>query len=98
MLTLAKRAAEMHAIVKDGTWGYRLGKLPYDLYGKTVLIIGFGRIGTRTATRCLAMGMQGLVYDPYKSAAEIPAAGRQGPPQLHAPLPRARFVQHPLSS
>src|SRR5258708_35351806 len=26
MLTLAKRAAEMHAIVKDGTWGYRLVK------------------------------------------------------------------------
>src|SRR5580693_3473557 len=49
MLTLAKRAAEMHAIVKDGTWGYRLSKLPYDLYGKTLLIVGFGRIGTRTA-------------------------------------------------
>src|SRR6202048_1391098 len=28
MLTLAKRAAEMHAIVKDGTWAARLGSLP----------------------------------------------------------------------
>src|SRR5467141_3630773 len=74
MLTLAKRAAEMHAIVKDGTWGYRLGKLPYDLYGKTVLIIGFGRIGTRTVKRCLAMEMNVLVYDPYKSDAEVKAA------------------------
>src|SRR5712671_5666771 len=92
MLTLAKRAAEMHAIVKDGTWGYRLGKLPYDLYGKTVLIIGFGRIGTRTATRCLAMEMQVLVYDPYKSAAEIAAAGCEAVPDLDAALPRADFV------
>src|SRR6202521_3710137 len=53
MLTLAKRAAEMHAIVKDGNWGHRLGKLPYDLFGKTVIIVGFGRIGPRTAQRCL---------------------------------------------
>src|SRR5207253_7195059 len=80
MLTLAKRAAEMHAIVKDGNWGYRLGKLPYDLYGKTVLIIGYGRIGTRTAKRCLAMEMQVLAYDPYRPAAEITAAGCESVP------------------
>src|SRR5712671_6554402 len=92
MLTLAKRATEMHAIVKDGTWGYRLGKLPYDLYGKTVLIIGFGRIGTRTAKRCLAMEMQVLVYDPYKPAAEIKAAGCESVADLDAALPQADFV------
>src|SRR6187399_1006497 len=74
MLTLAKRAVEMHSLVKDGNWASRLGMLPYDLYGKTVLIIGFGRIGTRTAKRCLAMEMNILVYDPYKSAAEVKAA------------------------
>jgi D-3-phosphoglycerate dehydrogenase / 2-oxoglutarate reductase len=92
MLTLAKRAAEMHAIVKDGTWGYRLSKLPYDLYGKTLLIVGFGRIGTRTAKRCLAMEMQVLVYDPYKPAAKIAAAGCEGVADLDAALPRADFV------
>ena len=92
MLTLAKRAAEMHAIVKDGNWGYRLGKLPYDLYGKTVLIIGYGRIGTRTAKRCLAMEMQVLVYDPYRPVAEITAAGCESVPDLDAALPRADFV------
>jgi D-3-phosphoglycerate dehydrogenase / 2-oxoglutarate reductase len=69
MLVLAKRAAEMHSIVKEGNWTHRLGKLPYDLFGKTVLIVGFGRIGTRTAKRCLAMEMNVLVYDPYKPAA-----------------------------
>src|ERR1700726_3718653 len=44
MLTLAKRAVEMHSIVKDWKWGHRQGMLPYDLFGKTVLIVGFGRI------------------------------------------------------
>jgi D-3-phosphoglycerate dehydrogenase len=92
MLTLAKRAVEMHCIVKDGKWGHRLGMLPYDLYGKTVLIIGFGRIGTRTAKRCLAMEMQVLVYDPYKTAADIAAAGCEVAADLDAALPRADFV------
>ncbi|WP_315774759.1 MULTISPECIES: hydroxyacid dehydrogenase [unclassified Bradyrhizobium] len=92
MLTLAKRANEMHAMVRDGTWGARLGVLPFDLYGKTVLIIGFGRIGTRTAKRCLAMEMQVLVYDPYKPAADITAAGCEPVTDLDAALPRADFV------
>jgi D-3-phosphoglycerate dehydrogenase len=92
MLTLAKRAVEMHSIVRDGKWGHRLGMLPYDLFGKTVLIVGFGRIGTRTAIRCLAMEMSVLVYDPYKSAAEIKAAGCEQVSDLDAALPRADFV------
>jgi D-3-phosphoglycerate dehydrogenase len=92
MLTLAKRAVEMHSIVKDGKWAHRLSMLPYDLFGKTVLIIGFGRIGTRTAKRCLAMEMNVLIYDPYKPAAEIKAAGCEPVNDLDAALPRADFV------
>jgi D-3-phosphoglycerate dehydrogenase / 2-oxoglutarate reductase len=82
----------MHALVKDGTWAGRLGRLPYDLYGKTVLIVGFGRIGTRTAKRCLAMEMQVLVYDPYKPAAEIVAAGCEAVADLDKALRHADFV------
>jgi D-3-phosphoglycerate dehydrogenase / 2-oxoglutarate reductase len=92
MLTLAKRAVEMHTLVKDGAWATRLGKLPYDLFGKNVLIVGFGRIGTRTAKRCLAMEMNVLVYDPYKSDAEIKAAGCEPVADLDGALPRADFV------
>jgi D-3-phosphoglycerate dehydrogenase / 2-oxoglutarate reductase len=57
-----------------------------------VLIVGFGRIGTRTAKRCLAMEMNVLVYDPYKSVEEIRAAGCQAVSDLDAALPRADFV------
>jgi D-3-phosphoglycerate dehydrogenase len=92
MLTLAKRAVEMQALVKDGKWHTRLGKLPYDLFGKTVLLVGFGRIGTRTAKRCLAMEMNALVYDPYKSSDEIKTAGCEPVSDLDAALPRADFV------
>ena len=92
MLMLAKRANEMHALVREGKWAARLGKLPYDLFGKTLLVVGFGRIGTRTARRCLAMEMNVLVYDPYKSAEEIKAAGCEAVGDLDAALPRADFV------
>jgi D-3-phosphoglycerate dehydrogenase len=92
MLTLAKRAVEMHSIVKDNKWAARLGMLPYDLFGKTVLIVGFGRIGTRTAKRCLAMEMNVLIYDPYKTAAEIKAAGCEPVTDLDAALAKADFV------
>ena len=92
MLTLAKRAQEMHGCVRDGKWADRLGMLPFDLYGKTVLIVGFGRIGSRTAKRCLAMEMNVQVYDPYKPAAEIKAAGCEPVTDLDAALPNADFV------
>ncbi len=92
MLTLAKRGVELHALVKGGQWSTRLGLLPFDLFGKTVLVVGFGRIGTRTGKRCLAMEMNVLVYDPYKSAAEIKAAGCEPVSDLDAALPRADFV------
>src|SRR6201994_684479 len=88
MLTLAKRAQEMHTMVKNGTWANRLGQLPFDLYGKTVLIVGFGRIGTRIAKRCQAMEMQVLIYDPYKPAEEIKAASCEPVASLNAALPR----------
>src|ERR1700749_60421 len=92
MLTLAKRAQGMHAMVKTGPGASRLVQLPFDLYGKTVLIVGFGRIGTRIAKRCQAMEMQVLIYEPYKGAAEIKAAGSEPVSDLDAALPRADFV------
>jgi D-3-phosphoglycerate dehydrogenase len=92
MLMLAKRANELHALVRDGQWSTRLGKLPYDLFGKTVLIIGFGRIGTRTARRCLAMDMNVVVYDPYQPADAIKGAGYEVAADLNVALSRADFV------
>jgi D-3-phosphoglycerate dehydrogenase len=92
MLTLAKRATEMHSLVRDNRWPDRLGMLPFDLFGKTILVVGFGRIGSRTAKRCLAMEMNVQIYDPYKSAAEIKAAGCEPVTDLDAALPRADFV------
>lgn len=92
MLALAKRAAELDALVKSGNWNKRLGAIPFDLLGKTALVVGCGRIGARLVKRLVAMEMNVLVYDPFKSAAEIEAVGAERVTDLNAALPRADFV------
>lgn len=92
MMALAKRAAELDTMVKSGQWNKRLGAIPFDLLGRTALVVGFGRIGTRLVKRLLAMEMNVLVYDPFKMAAEIEAAGAEAVTDFDAALPRADFV------
>lgn len=92
MLALAKRGAQLHAMVREGRWTERLQALPFDLFGKTVLVVGHGRIGSRTAKACLALGMTVLVCDPYVNAADIEAAGCAAVDDLDAALARADFV------
>lgn len=94
ILTLARKGPELSALVKEGRWKERLEprNVSTDLFGKTVLIVGFGRIGTRTAKRCQAMEMSVLVYDPYVKADAIKAAGCEPVATLDAALPRADFV------
>ena len=92
MFALAKRGAALHALVRENRWADRLKELPVDLFGKTVLVVGFGRIGTRLAKSCLALGMTVLVYDPYVDEAAIKAAGCIPAGELEAALERADFV------
>src|SRR5260370_1173580 len=63
-----------------------------DLASETWLSVGFGRLGTRAAKRCLAMEMNVLVYDPYVPADQVRAAGCEPVGDLDAALPRADFV------
>ena len=92
MLALAKRAAELDHLVKSGNWNTRLKAIPYDLLGKTALVIGFGRIGSRLVKRLVAMEMNVLVYDPFKSAAEVKVAGAELVADLDSGIARADFV------
>jgi len=92
MLTLAKRGAELDTLVRAGRWAERVTAMPVDLFGKTVLVVGFGRTGTRVAKRCLAMEMTVLVHDPYLPAEAMRAAGCEPVADLDAALPRADFV------
>src|SRR6266478_1496636 len=75
IMSLARRGAAMDRLVKEGRWQDRYKEMPVDLYGKTVLIVGFGKIGTRSAKRFAAMETHVLVYDPYTYSATIHGMG-----------------------
>jgi len=92
MYSLAKQVMAQDKLVRDNRWKDRWSAMPVDLAEKTLLIVGFGRIGTRTAKRCLAMDMPVLVYDPYVPAATIKAAGCEPVTDLDAVLPRVDVV------
>jgi D-3-phosphoglycerate dehydrogenase / 2-oxoglutarate reductase len=94
MLTLARKGPELSTLVKEGRWNQRLNPemITTDLFEKTALIVGFGRIGTRMAKRCQAMEMHVLVYDPYVPAEKIKAVGCEPVADLDAALPQADYV------
>src|ERR1044072_6982772 len=92
MYGLAKKAFSQAAGVRENRWQDRWKDVPIDLAGKTILIVGYGRIGTRTAKRCLAMEMTVLIYDPYVPVATIKAAGYEPAADLDAAVPRADIV------
>jgi D-3-phosphoglycerate dehydrogenase / 2-oxoglutarate reductase len=93
ILEFAKRGTALNAMVREHRWMNRLSEaLPLDLFRKTLLIVGFGRIGTRVAKASLALGMRVRVYDPYVQPAAIAAAGCEPENELDAALPQADFV------
>ncbi|MER3420910.1 MAG: hydroxyacid dehydrogenase [Chloroflexota bacterium] len=65
LLAVNRRLRELDAAVRAGHW--RGGDLPSigPLYGQTVGIVGYGRIGRAMAARCRALGMRVLAADPY---------------------------------
>ena len=84
--------AAMDRLVREGRWQDRYKEMPVDLYGKTVLIVGFGKIGTRAAKRYAAMEMNVLVYDPYTYSHTIHGLGYEPVQDLDAAVARADFI------
>jgi D-3-phosphoglycerate dehydrogenase / 2-oxoglutarate reductase len=91
-MSLARKGATMDTMVKEGRWHDRYKDMPVDLYGKTVLIIGFGKIGTRSAKRFAAMETNVLVYDPYMYSETIRGNGYEPVDDLDAAVARADFI------
>src|SRR5687768_6562770 len=67
MMSLARKIPAAHAHVKSGQW-QRNKYQGTQLAGKTLGVVGLGRIGRTVASRAIAMEMNVLGYDPYFTA------------------------------
>ncbi len=75
MLALAKQAFLYDRETRKGNWAVRFEQPAFDLAGRTVMVMGFGRIGRRLVNRLVAMEMNVLVHDPYVVQDGIRTAG-----------------------
>lgn len=67
MLALARHIPQAHQSMREGKWD-RKSYGGVELRGKTLGIVGFGRIGRAVAKRALAFEMTVIAYDPYMAA------------------------------
>lgn len=92
MLALAKRAVLYDREVRKGNWDIRYDAPAYDLAGKRVLILGYGRIGRRLVPMVKAMGMDVHVHDPYVIQDALVTAGVTPVEDWRAALPEMDFL------
>jgi D-3-phosphoglycerate dehydrogenase len=92
MYALAKRLPEFDRSVREGDYWRKMKLDAIDVAGRTVLIIGLGRIGSRLAKALNALGLECLGVDPAYTPAEIEAMGCEPVADFRTVLPRADFV------
>ncbi len=91
LVSAARKIPQADASVKAGKWD-RKSFQGVELNGKTLAVLGMGRIGTEVAKRALAFGMRVLAYDPYLSEARAKSLQVELVENLEDALPEADFV------
>jgi D-3-phosphoglycerate dehydrogenase / 2-oxoglutarate reductase len=64
LAALARHIPQAHAALKQGRWE-RSAHGGIELEGKTLGVLGFGRIGQQVARRAIGLGMRVVAYDPF---------------------------------
>ncbi len=98
LLALARHIPAADASMKAGHWD-RHQLIGTQLAGKTIGIIGLGRIGREVARRCAGFDMKVIGYDPFLAPERAAQYGIESVSKLEDLLPRCDFltVHVPLS-
>ncbi|MGA0408322.1 MAG: phosphoglycerate dehydrogenase, partial [Limisphaerales bacterium] len=72
LMSLARKIPQAHMSMAQGEWN-RKAFQGTELFGKSLGVLGLGRIGGEVAKRARAFGMSVLAYDPYLSPARAKA-------------------------
>ncbi|HEY9508268.1 MAG TPA: phosphoglycerate dehydrogenase, partial [Verrucomicrobiae bacterium] len=91
MLSLARKVPQAHGSMVAGKWDRKLYQ-GAEIFGKTLGILGMGRIGGEVAKRAVAFGMRVLAYDPFLTEARAKALGVELVAELDAVYRDADFI------
>jgi D-3-phosphoglycerate dehydrogenase len=92
ILALTKQGFLYHKAVQKGRFDFRQQPLSSNLQGKSILVIGFGRTGSRVAARAAAFDMDLYAIDPYIDSNTIRQAGGTAVTNLREILPQMDVV------
>ena len=90
MLAAARGVIELDTAVRDGDFAVRSRLRGVELRGRTLVLVGYGRIGREVAARAVAFGMRVCVVDPYLAVS--PPDGVELIDDLARALPRADVI------
>ena len=91
LLALARNVPQAHTALVAGRWEReRHGGI--ELAGKTLGVVGLGRIGRQVARRALGLGMRVVAYDPYVPPDRFPELGAERAPSLEELYAQADVV------
>jgi D-3-phosphoglycerate dehydrogenase len=91
MLALCRNIPQAQASLAAGKWD-RASFKGTELYGKTIGVLGFGRIGQLVAARAHAFEMQVLAYDKFVTAERFRELAVEGTDELGELFARADFI------
>jgi len=91
MLALSRNVYPAYRALTEGRWD-RKAYTGTQLAGKTLGIIGVGRVGQAVATRALALGMRVCGYDPFLSAQRAKELGVQAFASVREMLPEVDYL------
>jgi D-3-phosphoglycerate dehydrogenase len=91
IVALARNIPQAHAALKSGRWE-RSRWSGVELAGKSLGVIGFGRIGQQVARRAIGLGMSVVAYDPFVGSDRFRELGVERAETLDAVLGEADVV------
>jgi D-3-phosphoglycerate dehydrogenase len=75
MLAVARKITKLNDSVKSGVWDVKVATPVYSLQGKTLGLVGFGKIPRLVKAKSEPFGMNVVIYDPYVTDEQAAEAG-----------------------
>jgi D-3-phosphoglycerate dehydrogenase len=91
LLAQARNVPQAHSALRNGSWE-RSRWEGVELAGKTLGVVGLGRVGSLVSTRAQAFGMRVIAYDPFVSTERAKEMGVDVMPTLESLLVQSDFV------